>query len=564
MKKFLAAFLLTTSIIASSGSIAVYANTNTGSQAPAQLSTDAETAEKKVKGLLEEITFTSDDIYDEIHIKTSGYSNYSTDIISDPERMVIDIENVNVNGVQGSIQAAGKFIRGIRFSQFTADTGRVVLDLSKGFDYSVEETDTGLTVYICKSRTAAEIKNDNSIVLGKSGSISKTGSGANESVTIDLGKYENYNISRHTDPETLVVTISDADISGSGKKLDVGGDMVSYVNYRKSGRSDAIITIGLKAQLQYSADESEGRLTLSFKWPSYKNIRYYNNYDRVHFLIRNAALTTGTKELQPLYKYSKDRTGHVYTVTFPSRNADINEGILDINDEYLESFEVRNNDDGTTSLVFTGDPENSYVIFTRESGDTAITVVKPATAERKLVVIDPGHGGSATGATYGKLIEKDLNLDIAKRMESLLRDKGAGIYMLRSDDSNVDNYERVYIANALGAKLYISIHNNATKSKKTDGTMTLFCPTSKAGFTGKDFAQIVQTGLLSALNTISRGLRTRPDLIVLRETNMPAALAEIAFLTNAGDRSRLASEDFRQKAAQSLCDSVMKALKEIK
>jgi N-acetylmuramoyl-L-alanine amidase len=334
-----------------------------------------------------------------------------------------------------------------------------------------------------------------------------------------------------------------------------------YINYQKTGVSGAVITIGLTAQFQYKADKTGEGLVISFVWPSYKNIRYYNNYDRVHFLIKKASLTTGTKNLKPLYTYSKDRTGHVHTITFPSTSADINEGMLDIGDEYLRSFEVRKNDNGTTSLIFTGYPENDYVVFTRESGDTAITVVKQAASGQKLVVIDAGHGGTAIGTAYGKLIEKNLNLDIAKRIESLLREKGVQMYMLRSDDSNVDNYERVYIANALRASLYLSIHINGTNSKKTDGTMTLYCPTSKSGFTGRDFAQIIQQGMLSALKTTNRGLRTRPDLIVLRETNMPAALAEVAFLTNAADRNRLSTDAFRQKAAQSLSDSVIKALK---
>ena len=567
MKKIFTAFLITISIISSSGSI-IFAEKipDPGSlpkAAPAE-NEKAQTDGEEKKGLLEEIIYSSDEIYEEIHIKAKGYSNYSSEILTNPDRIVIDLENAEVSGGQGSIQASGKFVNGIRYSQFTADTARTVVDVKSGYDYSVEESETGLTVYICKERTVSEIKSNNAIVFGKSGSIRFTGGGANEAVTMDLGRFENYSISRRTDPEALIIMIPDAGIFGTGKLLEAGGDRVSYVNYQKAGRSGAVITIGLTAQFQYSTRETDEGLVLSFEWPSYKNIRYYNNYDRVHFLIRNASLTTGTNDLKPLYTYSRDRTGHVYTITFPSKNADINEGILDIGDEYIKSLEVRKNDNGTTSLVFTGDTENNYVVFTRESGDTAITIVKPAASDRKVVVIDAGHGGTATGTAYGELIEKNLNLDIAKRMESLLREKGADVYMLRSDDSNVDNYERVYIANALRAKLYLSIHINGTKSKKTDGTMTLFYPTNKSGFTGRDFAQIVQNGMLAALKTTDRGLRTRPDLIVLRETNMPAALAEVAFLTNAADRNRLSSEAFRQKAAQSLSDSVLKALKQIK
>jgi N-acetylmuramoyl-L-alanine amidase len=370
MKRLIAAFLLIILVISAAGSI-VYAE---NPSAPDQGS----------GGLLEEITYDTDGIYDEVHIKVSGYSDYRSEILDDPDRIVIDLKNVKVPGEQGRIQAGGTFLERIRYSQFTSDTARIVADVKKGCDYSVAETDTGFSIYICKEKTASEIKNDRAISFGGAGSIKMTGSGVEETVTIDLGRFEDYDISRRTDPQELVITIPDAGVFGTGKDLAAGGDRVSYVNYRKSGKSGAVITIGLTAQFQYKAAETDEGLVITFSWPSYKNIRYYNNYDRVHFLVKNAKLTTGTKNLKPLYTYSADDTGHVYTITFPSVNADLNEGMLYIGDEYLKSFEVRKNDDETTSLIFTGCPENSYVVFTRESGDTAITIVKPASPTGRL------------------------------------------------------------------------------------------------------------------------------------------------------------------------------------
>jgi len=66
--------------------------------------------------------------------------------------------------------------------------------------------------------------------------------------------------------------------------------------------------------------------------------------------------------------------------------------------------------------------------------------------------------------------------------------------------------------------------------------------------------------MVAALKTNDLNVRLRPDLIVLRETNMPAALAEVAFMTNKQDRENLRSESFRQTAAGALCGSVMEAL----
>ena len=558
MKKFTSFFLII-SVVFLAGLSAVYAENGDG-PAPDGGAVSSETVPADNRGRLEGITYSSDGVYEAADIAVTGFAYYYITELTDPLRIVIDMKDVTVPDEQGIIQADGEYVKNIRYSQFTRRIARVVLDVAEGYDYSIVRTDNGLTAYVCKYMTPDELRKDSTIPLGPEHGINASGSGADETVAIDLGGYDEYSISRLTDPERLVVTIPEAYVSSRAKQFDFNGRRISSVEYAPAGKSGAEITIGLKAQLQYKTEVSEGKLNISFSVPSYKNITYSNSGDRVYFLIEKAALTKGTKDLKPLYKDSFDESGRVYTVTFPSKNADLNEGILDINDCYLESFEVKNNGDGTTSLVFTGRPGNSYLVYTRDSGDTAVTVIRPAAGGQRIVAIDAGHGGTAAGARYGDLYEKDLNLDIARRLESLLKSKGVQTYMIRSDDTNVDNYERAYLANKLGAALYLSIHNNAAGSGSVKGTMTLCYPTKKSGFTGRQFARIIQEQMVAALKTNDLNVRLRPDLIVLRETSMPAALAEVAFMTNKQDRESLRSESFRQTAAGALCSSVMEAL----
>jgi|GEM_PF-662010 len=528
-------------------------------------STEKQNTAKNEKGVLGKISYSKiggndGREYEQIHINASGYASYGTMELTEPLRLVIDLKNTQVPGEMGIVQAGGNYVKRIRFAQFTVSTARVVLDLKKEYAYSIEQTDGGLTVLVYKPETGSISGKNKAIRLGGGYGIELTGSGINEKVTVKLGSCENYSIARVTNPEKLIITIPDAGISGRDTQIETAGSRVSSIGYKKSGQSGAVITIGLTSQFQYTAEESDGKLVLSFRWPSYKNIIYENNQDRVHLVIKKARLTEGTKNLKPLYTESLDESSNVYMVTFPAENADIGEGILDINDSYLKSFEVKKNSDGTTSLIFTGQSPNRYLVYTRDSGDTAITIVKESDAGRNLVVIDAGHGGTASGAYYGKLYEKSLNLDIAKRLNALLEKAGIATYMIRSDDTNVDNYERVYIANMLDAGLYLSVHNNAAASKSIKGIMTLYCPSSESGFTGKDFAEIVQNELLNTLKNKNLNVRSRPDLIVLRETNMPAVIAEVAFLSNSQDRANLQKESYRQKAAQALYNSVIKAL----
>lgn len=351
----------------------------------------------------------------------------------------------------------------------------------------------------------------------------------------------------------------------SGLVLYIGEKPTVDATYVNTGISD---NTNVDNQSQYNNTDLNDKLLLTVKQPVNSNIKYYNDGDRVHFTLNNVTLTEGDEFLKELFTGTYDDSGKKYTMTFTTGQADLGNGVMEINDQYLQSVEVKTNqDEGITTLTFNGTGRNTYFAYTRgTSGTTSITVIRPAADAQKLVVIDAGHGGVAAGAVYKNLLEKDLNLDIAKRLNALLKKKGVKTYMLREDDSSIGNYERAYIANNMNAKLYLSIHNNALENNKNfRGTMTLYCPSNSGdSFTGKNFASIIHQNMLSSLKTVDRKVNARSDLIVLKATTMPAALVEVAYMTNSTDRSNLQTTAFRQKAAQALCDSVITALKKVK
>jgi len=121
-----------------------------------------------------------------------------------------------------------------------------------------------------------------------------------------------------------------------------------------------------------------------------------------------------------------DLGGKRYTITFPSNLADIGSGIMQINDGIVDYVKITQNPDTKqTSMEFNTKEAYSYLIITRgDVNNTTITLLKKASRDDKLVVIDPGHGGLETGAVYGDCYEKDFNLDIAKRLNALLKSKG--------------------------------------------------------------------------------------------------------------------------------------------
>ncbi len=520
---------------------------------------------KADKGVLKQVKYSEDEDYEVIALTIEGFRGYNCFELADPLRIVIDLNSTLISGKPKTIQVGGKLVDRVRYAQFTVTTTRVVLDVREGYDYSIETTNDGATIYVGKKQAQEELDAQKAIMFSNQLGIQFIEDESSEGLSLTLGKYEGYSVSRLTDPQRLTLSIPNAGVYGSDKYFSTEGSRISSVSYKRIGKSGASITLELNDQYQYSFEEADGRLIMTVEKPSFKNIMYHNCDDRVYFALENTTLTQGDKDLEKLYQAQYDKTSRDYTVTFPTEQTDLGEGVLNINDSYLRSFEVRtNSEDGTTSLIFKGKSKISYLIYTRSSGITAITLIKPAANSKKLVVIDPGHGGTAIGTAYGELTEKELNLDISKRLNALLKEKGLATYMTRSEDCNVDNYERAYIADMLNAKLYLSIHINGMNNKSIDGTMTLYYPSKKSGFTGWEFADIIQKNLVSTLKTTDKGLRSRPDLIVLRETTMPAAIAEIAFITNSSDRAKLQKETFRQSAAQALCDSVVQARSKVK
>ena len=173
-----------------------------------------------------------------------------------------------------------------------------------------------------------------------------------------------------------------------------------------------------------------------------------------------------------------------------------------------------------------------------------------------LVVIDPGHGGWDPGAMNGKINEKDIVLDISLEVEKLLKEKNIDYYMLRSDDTYVSLEDRARIANEKKGRLFISIHINSFTDAAQSGILTAYNPYSPIG---KDMAIIMQSKIKN-LGMRNREIMPRPNLYVLRHTEMPALLLEIGFLSNKNDLKLLTDNKFQKNCAQQIVSGIEEIL----
>jgi N-acetylmuramoyl-L-alanine amidase len=213
----------------------------------------------------------------------------------------------------------------------------------------------------------------------------------------------------------------------------------------------------------------------------------------------------------------------------------------------------------------------------------------------RRIVIDPGHGGHDPGTIgRGGLQEKDLVLDVALRLERLIRQRlGLDVVMTRRSDVFIPLEERTAIANAKDADLFLSIHVNSSRTPRAAGVETYYLsfavdshaeevaarenaisPATLKDLSGlvraimqnskieesRDFATDVQTAMISTLRPSNRviedrGVRRAPFYVLLG-ANMPSILAEIAFVSHREEERLLRSSSYRDSVAQGLLRGV--------
>jgi N-acetylmuramoyl-L-alanine amidase CwlD len=183
----------------------------------------------------------------------------------------------------------------------------------------------------------------------------------------------------------------------------------------------------------------------------------------------------------------------------------------------------------------------------------------PAAANPRLIVLDPGHGGSDVGAQHNGVTEKDVTLDIALRLRSVLIARGWTVRMTRDNDRDVyapndsahdELQARCDVANNAGARLFVSIHANSFTSTALSGTTTYY-------YKGVDLAlaQAVHRHLIGDLGTRDDGVR-KENFYVIHHTAMPAILVETAFISNPSDAALMRSPEFLQRVATAIANGV--------
>ena len=187
-----------------------------------------------------------------------------------------------------------------------------------------------------------------------------------------------------------------------------------------------------------------------------------------------------------------------------------------------------------------------------------------------IIMVDAGHGGRDSGTYYGDILEKDINLEIAKELEKELTKYGTIVYMTRKRDVDLssiydsakkrgDLYRRLLLIKEKKCDLYISIHINWYDDNTLRGAEVLYNSINKEN---KVLAQSIMNRFKKELDS-NRNIKTT-DLYMYRNTTTPGVLVECGYLSNPTERKLLQKEEYQKRLAKTITKGILRIKKNSK
>lgn len=231
-----------------------------------------------------------------------------------------------------------------------------------------------------------------------------------------------------------------------------------------------------------------------------------------------------------------------------------NQGIVPVNGSFIQSvrYGMNNLEQPVARVVIDLNTRGDYQITRNVEENQWIVTVEPGIYK---VVIDAGHGGEDPGAIgYTGKSEKWFNLSVAKKIANLLEEEPRiQPYLTRATDEFITLEKRAAFANEIDADLFMSIHANAYL-ESTRGTETYYYHSYS-----KAFGEVVHRYLVEATGFPDRKLQ-KAGFYVIKNTEMPAVLTETGFLTNPTEEELLFQDEFQNKIAEALAQSIIEYL----
>lgn len=298
-----------------------------------------------------------------------------------------------------------------------------------------------------------------------------------------------------------------------------------YANTNKDGTSD--FTIVFSAPVVHSVQRTASKLIVNFYNTSRFNQNTYKN------TVENTVFKNMNLDILPKIGLNLD---------FPiSASASVN--------TYLGA------DGKTIKISVKGMNVIPASTAAAPAMQTKVLFVHRNKGAQRVVVLDAGHGGTDFGAMRAGINEKDINLDVTKRVKEILEQKGVKVIMTRSTDVFVPLQQRTQVATTAKPDIFVSVHVNASVRPEISGVETHYYHDESL-----DLASSVHSKIASYIKSPDRGL-FKSKFYVINHTEVPAILCEIGFISNDDERNDLITDKRKQQTAKAIAEGIMSYFK---
>jgi len=469
-------------------------------------------------------------------------------LLQAPRRMVLDIPALMFSDFDLEL-ADNNWIKDIRVSQFKYDPVilRVVLELKEGRHLYLErESQSSILLKPTKRVRLLNVEHNNGNIIFETDNPIKA------------------DIFTLTEPDRLVINLLNTFRENNcPDNLEVNDDIVQRLRTGRFNKETVRIVADLKESTGYQLKEKK----ISNNFYQYELIlkKRFNQIkisDRPQYTNINISLSGKLNYEIKKFSYPdrivvdiKDLDTELSSIKLPEPS-----GIIrDIRfNKYSDKGSI------VVRIVFELDNYYGYSLVSSNPSDNIIIALNKQLKEEKinLILLDPGHGGFDPGAIGPSgMMEKDLNLEIAKITAELLRKSGYEVMKSRDNDEFISLKSRVKMANDINARLFVSIHINSSNKAYSEGTETYLAPNKVDD--SLLLAELLQEYLLAELKLVDRGVK-KDNFYVIKYTNMPAVLVEIAFLSNPHEEALLGNDLFKRKAAAAIAEGIKAYLDKFK
>jgi len=281
----------------------------------------------------------------------------------------------------------------------------------------------------------------------------------------------------------------------------------------------------------------------------------YSHTDNILFIPR----TSGSPLMGQVTHYNMYHSNRYKLKLNVDASQLLDAGTINVSAPILSSINITHTDEGT-QIVFYGTQILALHIGENDAY-YMVHVMCPRQRYRRIVVIDPGHGGERPGAVYDDIRAADLNLAVAMKLVQLIEADGHfRAFTTRNTDETTLWTHRYEMGNSIG-DMMISIHHNAAYNLAIHGVEAFYITDehdTNRNLTNHRLAEIVQRNLVSQTGRHDRGLRSE-NFIVLRYTTIPSALVEVGFMSNQAEFAALINPAYQWRAAQGLYNALIEA-----